>query len=406
MRVKDWILGLVCLAVASASIPAGASNAEPFIGEWAVTLSGTGSTFEACWLKVYPKGDGIDMQMLWRWGSVTPVKSAKVVDGELQWVRSEYWESEDKNVDIQYQAKLVGGTLVGWVKKPWMEKNTFVGVPSIDYVDIEGAWVGGPDGSSDYTLKLTRHGPIIRGELSDGYDSVMIQNAKLEGNKLTFKVALEENVTCEATFKGDLVEGKYDAQSESGDFTLKRQRQMGEKIVLFDGKSLDNFHSRNVDKAKPAWKIENGWANPVPGQGSDIISDQRFRDFKLRVNYMFPKDNGNSGVYVRGRYEVQLLNDYGRGVETHGAGAIYSRISPTRNVTKPTGTPQVMEVTLIGQYITVVHNGTTVIDNAYIEGITGGALDACENLPGPVVLQAHGEEVKFGVVEIWPLEKK
>jgi hypothetical protein len=64
-----------------------------------------------------------------------------------------------------------------------------------------------------------------------------------------------------------------------------------------------------------------------------------------------------------------------------------------------------MEITLVGRYLTVVHNGETIVDNAHLEGITGGALDADENAPGPIMLQAHGESIHFGVVEIWPLRK-
>lgn len=404
------VLGLLVFGAMVAPAPGARDALQPFLGEWSIKLSGTGTTFEACWAKFESKNGAPAGQILWRWGSVFTPKNLKLVGDEMQWDKSEYWKKNEKGEDlyqdVTYHAKVENGKLSGWARMPTGDMHRFTGVPSVDKVNVAGKWVAIAEDDPDQierTITVKQKGDKITGTYDDGEVQGDIKNAKLEGNKLSFEIdGADFHVTCEAVAKGDRISGTYDLDGDTGTWTGKRQRKMGEKIVLYNGKDLRGWISRNPKNKTPKWTIKNGRAYPLSG-GADIYTRQKFQDFKVRVKYNFPKPNGNSGVYVRGRYEVQLLTDHGRGTQKHGCGAIYSRVSPTKNVTQPQGEPGVMEITLVGQYITVVHNGETIVDNAYLEGITGGALDEHENEPGPLMLQAHGEAVEFLEVEIWPL---
>lgn len=410
MRARFVMLGAVAVILGLAvSMPEAAqAEAAPFLGKWAVTLQNTGSTFEACWLKFERKDGSLDARMLWRWGSVTGVKSVKLVDGELQWVRPEYWEEKDKHVDTTYHAKLAGGKLVGWVKNPDGSVHYFTGVPAVEKVDVAGTWICVADEDGDQLeriIALKQNGEKITGTYDDSVTKALVKNAKLDGNNLAFEIIGDDfYVRCKSVVEGNRIRGTYVLGTEAGTFAGKRQRKLGEKIVLFNGKNLAGWRSRDPKRAKPRWAIRDGYMCPL-GDGTDIASERKFDDFKLHVEYRLPRKAGNSGIYVRGRYEVQILDDYNKGVTKHGCGSIYSRVSPTANVTKKFDTWQTLDITFVGRWITVVHNGTTIVDNAYLEGITGGALDSDENAPGPIVLQAHGEAINFKVVEIKPLLK-
>jgi len=413
-RWRIGVMGVALSVLAVAAHAAIAEEAKPYIGEWAVVLEGTGSSFNASWLKVLEKGDALDMRMLWRFGSVTPVKSVTVREGALVWVRPEFSETLEKEVDTTYTAKLVGEELVGQVRMPNNAVHTFTGVRERNLADLAGTWVPA-EGAENSRLVLKQDGEKVTGTFFSEGEQAPIENARLEGQKLTFEIPQgDSRIKVEATFAGDKISGSYDTGSDSGTFTGRRLRKRGDTTVLFDGRILAGWKPR--DGQTIHWDIGDGWASPKlaqkPGDpaGQDIYTEAKFDDFILHVEYMFPKLEKvgyyNSGIYVRGRYEVQLLSDAGKGVSEHGTGAIYSRTQPTANASKPLGETQTIDITLVGKHITVVVNGTTVVDNAYLEGITGGALDPWEDEPGPVMLQAHGQPVKFGKVELTPLLKE
>ena len=138
-------------------------------------------------------------------------------------------------------------------------------------------------------------------------------------------------------------------------------------------------------KDKPSnWAIEDGAMTNTP-PANNLVSTERFKDFRLEAEYkLSPK--GNSGIYLRGRYEMQVLDDAGTAPEAHGHMAIYSRRAPDVNASKPAGKWQTAQITIVGNCVTAVLNGKTVHNNARIEGITGGALDANETEPGPIMI--------------------
>jgi hypothetical protein len=167
--------------------------------------------------------------------------------------------------------------------------------------------------------------------------------------------------------------------------SLKRTRtpKWGKPVQLFNGKDLSGWR---MDKPGPkTWKVEAGTL-VSPGQGPEIINDQNFEDFKLHVEFNCGP-NSNSGVYLRGRYEVQIETDSIQEAASHHTGGIYGFIAPTPELPRKPGEWQSFDITLIGRTVTVVQNGQTVIDHQEIPGITGGALDSHEGLPGPIYLQ-------------------
>jgi hypothetical protein len=167
---------------------------------------------------------------------------------------------------------------------------------------------------------------------------------------------------------------------------------------LFNGKELTGWKLRQPD-AHNSWTVEPGGIlkNTVEhGQhGVDLLTERKFRNFVVRYEYMTP-DDSNSGFYLRGRQEIQILGDHKSGKATKGCnGAIYNFKAPDQFVTKPGGEWQTAEVTLIGDRITVILNGVKIHDNVQCDQATGGELDRNMDQPGPILLQGDHGTVSF-----------
>jgi len=174
----------------------------------------------------------------------------------------------------------------------------------------------------------------------------------------------------------------------------------GKPVSLFNGKNLDGW---KPDKPGPAWKVRNGTLIS-PGNGPELISDAKFENFKLHVEFNCGKDS-NSGVYLRGRDEVQIETESQAEPPSHHTGAIYGFLTPTPEQPRKADVWQTFDITLVGRKVTVVQNGQTIIDNQEIPGITGGALDSHEALPGPIYLQGSEKgHVAFRHIEITPAQ--
>ncbi len=175
---------------------------------------------------------------------------------------------------------------------------------------------------------------------------------------------------------------------------LKRKGEpaWGQTIELFNGNDLTGWHARNTG-AKHGWVVRDGSiVNESPG--NDLVTDNRFNDFKLHAEFRYPKGS-NSGIYLRGRYELQIEDNYGDDPESHKIGGVYGFLTPSRNASKPAGEWQTVDVTLIGREVTVILNGERVIDRQSIPGITGGALESDEGAPGPIMIQGDHGKVEF-----------
>jgi Domain of Unknown Function (DUF1080) len=177
----------------------------------------------------------------------------------------------------------------------------------------------------------------------------------------------------------------------------------GLAIPLFNGKDLTGW---KPDKPNPAsmWKVEDG--NLLsPGHGPEFINDSKFEDFKLHIEFNCG-EKSNSGVYLRGRYEVQIETNSDQEPPSHHTGGVYGFIAPSPELPRKVGEWQSFDITLVGRMITVVQNGQTIVDHKEIPGITGGALDSHEELPGPIYLQGSEEgQVAFRNIVITPAVK-
>jgi hypothetical protein len=168
---------------------------------------------------------------------------------------------------------------------------------------------------------------------------------------------------------------------------------------LFNGKDLTGWEPMGTVAANH-WVVQNG---ELVNQehGANIKTTRKFDDFKLHVEYNCP-DEGNSGIYLRGRYEVQVeyekedAND-----KFHSIGSIYSFIAPAVDLPRKPGTWESFDITLVGRHLTIVRNGVKTVDNQEIPGITGGALDCNEGEPGPFYIQGdHTGGMKYRNITI------
>lgn len=148
------------------------------------------------------------------------------------------------------------------------------------------------------------------------------------------------------------------------------------------------------------WSVRNGVLSS-PRSGVNLRTSRTFGDFKLHVEFRYPKES-NSGVYLRGRYEVQIEDDYGREPYSHRFSGIYGFVAPSEIAAKPAGQWQTYDITLVGRMVTVVANGRMVICNQEIPGITGGAIDSNEGAPGPLYLQGDHGPIEYRNIVLTP----
>ncbi|HRR34110.1 MAG TPA: DUF1080 domain-containing protein [Kiritimatiellia bacterium] len=184
----------------------------------------------------------------------------------------------------------------------------------------------------------------------------------------------------------------------------------GTPIRLLNGNSLDGWKVMN-EKAPNCWSIADGvLSNRVMGpdgkkrHGTNIRTIAEFEDFNIKTEVRVPK-GGNSGIYLRGIYEVQVAESYGKPVDSHNMGALYSRITPAVAAERPAGEWQTLDITLVDRHLTVILNGTPIIDNQPVLGCTGGAMTSDEFKPGPIYLQGDHTDVDYRNMIVTPIKK-
>jgi 3-keto-disaccharide hydrolase len=179
-----------------------------------------------------------------------------------------------------------------------------------------------------------------------------------------------------------------------------KEPKWGKPVELI-GKDLSGWRLRSSE-GKARWGVRDGvLANVEPG--TDVITERKFTDFQLHAEFRYPAGS-NSGLYLRGRYEVQIEDDYGEEPDSHRIGGVYGFLTPSVNAAKKAGEWQTLDVTLVGRVVTVVLNGERIIDRQTIPGVTGGALDSDEGSPGPIMLQGDHGPVEFRKVTLTPGE--
>ena len=214
------------------------------------------------------------------------------------------------------------------------------------------------------------------------------------------------NLVFEARLEGDLLNGTVTTSSgEKQRFTGKRAPLLrrtgsvswGAPITLFNGKNLAGWKPSNGTNQ---WKAIDGVLQNTNG-GANLITTETFTDFKLHIEFKYPK-GGNSGVYLRGRYEAQVEDNGDVEPQSVHLGGIYGFLVPNENASRGPDAWQSFDITLIGRRVTVVLNGRTIIADQTIPGITGGALDSDEGMPGPIFLQGDHGPVAYRNIVITP----
>jgi hypothetical protein len=273
---------------------------------------------------------------------------------------------------------------------------------------LEGRWditIQGDDASMPSWLEVTHSGvkTLVGHFVGPGGSARPISEVKVSGNTFNFEIPPQ----WESEDRYMSMQGKLEGEKLSGEVTfpngktyswtaVKAPLLRGDKkltwakpIALIDKNSLAGWHASGENQ----WVVENGILKS-PRSGANLISDQKFKDFKLHVEFRYPKKS-NSGVYLRGRYEVQIMDSYGNEALSGELGGVYGFIAPAEQVAKAPGEWQTYDITLIGRMVTVVANGKTIISNQEIPGITGGALDSDEGAPGPIMLQGDHGPVEY-----------
>lgn len=282
---------------------------------------------------------------------------------------------------------------------------------------ILGRWdltVLGTDAPYSSWLEVTREGEKLTGRFVGRFGSARpIQKIEFKEGALNFSLPRQyENMKVDLVFTGKLAGGKLAGTTNGEDgATLKwtgvrapslkpaANPKWGAPIQLFNGKDLTGWQLRS-EKGKGCWSAEDGTMTNSRGC-VDIMTEQKFMDFRLNLEFKLV-ENSNSGIYLRGRHEVQVLDDAGKPAENHGMGSLYGFLTPMVNATKKAGEWQKAEITLLGRQLTVVLNGQPLLDKQEMPGITGGALDSNEGAPGPIMFQGDHGKVWYRNVVLTP----
>lgn len=284
-----------------------------------------------------------------------------------------------------------------------------------------GKWdltVTTPDGEVPSWMEVSKaQGQISILMVGASDHATPLRKVEVSGNAIEFGLPTEDDgFPADLLFKGTLIGKELSgiATDSAGDSwpwkgvqapTLKRKTSLiwGKPTNLFNGTDLTGWTPRNPGKPG-TWKVEDHTLI-TRGPGSDLITTTKYTDFKLHVEFNVASSS-NSGVYLRGRYEVQIETDSVAEPNSHHTGGVYGFLDPIPEQPRSPDKDQTFDITLVGRTLTVVHNGVMVIENREIPGITGGALDSHEERPGPILLQG-GEKgrVTFRKIVITPLRR-
>ena len=285
-----------------------------------------------------------------------------------------------------------------------------------DYKDFEGRWnliieFNGKELPSWLEIRHSGHKTLV-GRFVFAFGSARpISEIKYSGNNFSFEIPPQwEPGNRNMEFQGERVGEKLNGSMTFTDgktynWSATRAPELayvdspkwGEKIVLFNGKDLSGW----THDGPKHWSVYKGILK-CPGQVSNIISEQKFKNFKLHAEFRYP-EGSNSGIYLRGRYEVQITDSKGMEPSDIQFGGIYGFLTPNIMAAKNAGEWQSYDIILIGRRVTVIANGTPIILDQIIPGMTGGAIDNKEDQPGPFMIQGDHQPVEFRVFEVTPL---
>src|SRR5215470_10555647 len=235
---------------------------------------------------------------------------------------------------------------------------------------------------------------ITQPQNGDRPSRTMVYRAKLVGGKLEGTRETDGQNT--PPLKWTAVRAPVIADKDDGSW------KKGKTVELFNGKDATGWKALNRD-AEMKWSVVDGVLRNAPPT-TDIVSEQKFWNFDAHIEFRIV-EHSNSGIGLRGRYEIQILEDYGQPPNSHGSAALYSRVAPSVNASRPAGEWQSYDIRLVGRTVTVVHNGKTVIDKAEVEGLTAIANNADESQPGPFIVQGDHSYVEIKSFVVTPLER-
>ena len=340
-------LAIILLILATLNIAATAQT-NPFLGKWDITGEGRFSN-QVYWLEVREENGKLAGTFLNRRGSVLPLPEIAIVDGELIFSIGAR-PNQPKPV---HRARVEDGRLLG---------RLITGDPESGEIPWSG--LRPPQGA--------------QGAQAPGATAQGAQGAKAQG-----------------------AQGAKGAKEQSAEHNANdRKNRLGTPVQLFNGENLQNWLLQDPEKPS-GWVVVDG-AMTNEAKANNLISKHQFENFKLVAEYKI-EPKSNSGIFLRGRYEVQVVDDFGQEPSNLGHAALYSRVKPTANASLAPGEWQLLEAIIVGNRLTVTLNRKRVHDNVVIDGITGGALDSREGAPGPIMIQGDHGKVTFRRIVVTPI---
>ncbi|MCX6850479.1 MAG: DUF1080 domain-containing protein [Verrucomicrobia bacterium] len=290
-----------------------------------------------------------------------------------------------------------------------------------------------PGGGAGWLGVESKDGSLSSSVLWGGGSVVPTTSTKVEGDTLIVtreqknkegKLAAIETITAKA--EGEVLKLSTSKKNAEGKEVGKAQEFAGKRIAdvppapdlskvkfgapiqLLNGKDLTGWRllKEGVDNG---WSVVDGILQNRVVKAKDkhfgnLRTDAEFEDFNLKTEVR-TQEGSNSGIYLRGIYEVQVMESFGQPLDSHHMGALYSRITPSVAAEKPIGEWQTLDITLVDRHLTVILNGKTIIDNAPVLGCTGGAISSDEFKPGPLYLQGDHTNVDFRNMVLTPVVK-
>lgn len=322
------------------------------------------------------------------------------------WTAGALFAAENTNPYVGRWALTIPGGGAGWLgvtqEKGYLDAGILWGGGSV--LPVDSVYMDGD------TLVITRLNKVERKDTGKVVRTQMFTEtitAKVSGDTLQL-TRIEPRTNGEGVNRNEFTGKRIPALPPKPDLSKVK---FGAPITLFNGKNLDGW--KLVESgAKNGWSAEDGvLVNKViqpPGgphvSYGNLRTVAEFEDFNLKLEVNVPKE-GNSGVYLRGIYEVQVADTYGHPLDPHNMGAIYSRITPRAAAEKPAGEWQTLDMTLVDRHVTVKLNDMLIIDNEPLLGCTGGALWSDESRPGPIYLQGDHTGINYRNIVLTPVTK-
>jgi hypothetical protein len=314
-------------------------------------------------------------------------------------------------------------------------------VAAEDAKPFMGSWALTIPGGGAGWLGVTESGEVLKASILWGGGSVLpVNEARVVGDTLVLtRGSRASNAGSDKAKPAEVETIRANVSGDAMSLTTERDRGDGKVFgkAAFTGKRIPPLPPKpdlaNVrfgdpikllsDDSLDGWKLiepsaVNGWSvkdavltnDPKQEQGKphknygNLRTVREFEDFNLTLETKVPK-GGNSGIYLRGIYEVQVADTFGHKLDSHNMGAIYSRICPTEAAEKPAGRWQTFDITLVDRHVTVILNGKTIIDNQPLLGCTGGALWSDQSRPGPLYLQGDHSGASYRNIVLRPVAK-